>query len=175
MTRIRRPGLAALLGLGLVLPLVIAAQSQPLHQIGVVGTVAGDGAWHGVLTITQLTRTETGQLVMTGTLAGTAGPQMMQETFTASADHFSHGEEGPDVCRQLTLDLAPAHLDGVGLTVAVERLTLDLTAQRGPDALLGQLLCALTYLLENPAGHVQGIQIFLDAINPRLSARETLP
>jgi hypothetical protein len=175
MTRIRRPGLMALLGLGLLLPLVIEAQSHPLHQIGVVGTIAGDGALHGVLTITQLTLTETGQLVMMGTLAGTAGTQMMQETFTARADHFSHGEEGPDVCAQLTLDLAPDHLDSVGLTVEIARITLDLTAQRGPDALLGQLLCALTYLLENPSEHMSGMQIFLNIINPRLSPRDASP
>jgi hypothetical protein len=47
----------------------------------------------------------------------------------------------------------------------VSRLTLDLTAQRGPNALLGHLLCALTYLLENPSEHVRGIQILLNAIN----------
>jgi len=79
---------------------------------------------------------------------------------------------GRDVCTQLTLDLAPAHLDSVGLTVEIARITLDLTAQHGPDALLGQLLCALTYLLDQPAEHVRGIQIFLQAINPRLAPRE---
>jgi hypothetical protein len=51
---------------------------------------------------------------------------------------------GPGVCAQIILDLAPAHLDGLGLTVEVSRLTLDFTAQRAPDALLGHLLCALT-------------------------------
>jgi hypothetical protein len=172
MTRILRSGLAALVGLGLLLPLAIAAHSHPLHHIVVVGTVAGDGAVHGVLTVTRLALNETGQLVITGTLAGTIGTQMMQESLTAIADHFRHGKEGPDVCAQLTLDLAPAHLEGLELTVEVARLTLDFTAQRGPDALLGQLLCALTYLLEHPAGNMLGIEIFLNAINPRLAPRE---
>jgi len=172
MTRFGGLWLAAWLGLGIVLPLASAAQSQPLHHIVVVGTVAGDGALHGVLTITRLALTESGHLVATGTLAGTAGIQVIQETVTAMVDELRQGA-GPGVCAQLILDLAPAHLDRRGGTVAMGRATLNLTAQRGPDALLGQLLCALTYLLDQPAEHVRGIQIFLQAINPRLLPRET--
>jgi hypothetical protein len=171
MTCIILPWFAALLGLGGLLSLAVEAQSHPLRQLVVVGTVAGDGALHGVLTITGWALNETGQLVATGTLAGTAGTQVIQETWTALATQFRQGE-GSDVCTQLILDLAPAHLDGVGLTVEVARLTLDLTAQRGPDALLGQLLCALTYLLENPSMHASGMQFLLNAINPRLAPRE---
>jgi hypothetical protein len=171
MTRIILPWFAALLVLGGLLSLAVEAQSHPLRQLVVVGTVTGDGALHGVLTITGLALNETGQLVATGTLAGTAGTQVIQETWTAIAAQFRQGE-GPGVCAQLLLDLAPAYLDGVGLTVEVGRLTLDLTAQRGPDALLGQLLCALTYLLENPSMHVSGMQILLNAINPRLALRD---
>jgi len=171
MTRIMLPWLAALLGLGVLLPLAVEAQSHPLRHIMVVGTVAGDGALHGVLTITRLALNETGQLVATGTLAGTAGTQGIQETVTALIDQFRQGA-GPGVCTQLILDLAPAPLARLGGTVALGRVTLDLTAQRGPDALLGQLLCALTYLLDQPAEHVRGIQIFLQAINPRLAPRE---
>jgi hypothetical protein len=175
MTHIMRLGLTVLLGLGVWLPLASEAQGHPLRQLVVVGTVAGNGALHGVLSVTRLALTETGQLVMVGTLAGSVGPQMIEETFTAIADYFGHGAEGPDVCTQLTLDLAPAHLDAIGLTVTVERLTLELTAQRGPDALLGRLLCALTYLLDHPTAHARGIQLFLNIINPRLSPGEPSP
>src|SRR5262249_14692158 len=171
MIRIMLLGLAALLGLGVLLPLAVEAQSHPLRSIVVVGTVAGDGSLHGVLTITRLALNDTGQLVATGTLVGTVGTQMMQDTLTAIAAQFRQGE-GPGVCAQLILDLAPARLDGLGRTVEVAQMTLDLTAQHGPDMLLGHLLCALTYLLENPSGNVSGIQIFLNAINPRLSPRD---
>ena len=163
--------LTALLGLGVWLPLAGAAQSQPLRPLVVVGTVAGDGEMHGVLTLTGLALTETGHLVATGTLAGIAGTQVIQETVTVLIDQFRQGV-GPGVCTQLILDLAPAPLARLGGTVALGRVTLDLTAPRGPDALLGQLLCALTYLLDQPAEHVRGIQIFLQAINPRLAPRE---
>jgi hypothetical protein len=134
----------------------------------VVGTVTGNGALHGVLTITGLALNETGQLVATGTLAGTAGTQVIQETWTATASYFGQGE-GAGTCGQLLLELAPTYLAELGLTVEVERLTLDLTAQRGPDALLGQMLCALTYLLEQPSIHGSGLQLLLNAINPRLA------
>jgi len=171
MTRMMLPWLTALLGLGVWLPLAGEAQSHPFRHLVVVGTVAGDGEMHGVLRLTGLALTETGHLVATGTLAGTAGTQVIQETVTALIDQFRQGA-GPGVCTQLILDLAPAPLARLGGTVALGRVTLDLTAHRGPDALLGQLLCALTYLLDQPAEHVRGIQIFLQAINPRLAPRE---
>ena len=174
MTHIILLWLVALLGLGVLRPPVVEAQSHPLHHIVVVGTVAGDGALHGVLTITRLALNETGQLVAMGTLAGTAGTQVIQDTLTAMVGQFRR-EEALGVCTQLILDLAPARLDRLGLTVEVSRLTLDLTAQRGPDTLLGHLLCALTYLLEHPSWHVSGIQILLDAINPRLATMGISP
>ena len=86
MTRIILPWFAALLVLGGLLSLAGEAQSQPLRQLVVVGTVVGDGALHGVLTITGLALNETGQLVATGMLAGTAGTQVIQDTLTAIAD-----------------------------------------------------------------------------------------
>ena len=47
MTRIILPWLAALLGLGVLLPLAVEAQSHPLRHIVVVGTVASDGRCTG--------------------------------------------------------------------------------------------------------------------------------
>src|SRR5262245_60219537 len=138
MTRIRRAWRAALLGLGIVLFRALAAQSHPLHQ-SVVGTVAGAGALYGVLTVTGLTLTETGQLLMTGTLAGTAGPQMIQGTWTARVAQFRQEEES-GLCMQLVLEMAPPHFGGRGRTVEVAPIALDLTAQRGPDAVVGSLL-----------------------------------
>ena len=89
MTRIMLPWLAALLGLGVLLPLAVEAQSHLLGHIVVVGTVAGDEALHGVLTITRLALNDTGQLVATGTLVGTVGTQMMQDTLTAHGNRDS--------------------------------------------------------------------------------------
>src|SRR5262245_355695 len=167
MTRIRRAWRAALLGLGIVLFRALAAQSHPLHQI-VVGTVAGAGALYGVLTVTGLTLTETGQLLMTGTLAGTAGPQMIQGTWTARVAQFRQ-EEDAGLCVQLVLELTPLTLAGRGRTVEVAPLPLDLTTQRGPSAVLGHLLCVLTYFLDPPSEHGSLLQFLLDTINPRLS------
>jgi len=167
MTRLRRAWWAVLLGLGTVLPLARASQSHPLQQ-SVVGTVTGAGALHGVLTVTGLALTETGQLLMTGTLAGTAGPQLIQETWTARVAQFRHEEEA-GLCVQLVLELAPIYVGGRGRTVEVAPLALDLTAQRGPDAVLGHLLCVLTYVLDHPSEHMSLLQFLLHTINPRLS------
>ena len=167
MTPIVRLWRAVLLGLGLVLPLASAAQSRPLHQLVVVGMVAGAGALYGVLTVTGVALTETEQLLMTGTLVGTAGPQVIQETWTARAVQFRQEEEA-GVCMQLALELAPLTLAGRGRTVEVAPLTLDLTAPRGPDAVLGHLLCVLTYFLDHPSEHGSVLQFLLRTINSRL-------
>jgi hypothetical protein len=167
MTHIKRLWRAVLLGLGLVLPLASVAQSRPLHQLVVVGTVAGAGALDGVLTVTGVALTETDQLLMTGTLVGTAGPQVIQETWTARAVQFRQEEEA-GVCMQLVLELAPLTLAGRGRTVEVGPLTLDLTAPRGPDAVLGHLLCVLTYFLDHPSEHGSVLQFLLRTINSRL-------
>ena len=47
--------------------------------------------------------------------------------------------------------LGPLDLDLLGLVVHLDRVVLDITAESGPGNLLGNLLCAITGLLD-PAG-----------------------
>jgi hypothetical protein len=51
-------------------------------------------------------------------------------------------------CRILELDLGPLHLDVLGLVIDLSAVHLDITAQRGPGNLLGNLLCAIAGLLD---------------------------
>lgn len=50
-------------------------------------------------------------------------------------------------CDILHLDLGPLNLDLLGLNVNLQQVVLDITAQSGPGNLLGNLLCAITNLL----------------------------
>jgi hypothetical protein len=51
-------------------------------------------------------------------------------------------------CAILGLVLGPLHLDVLGLVVDLNRVVLNITGQTGPGNLLGNLLCALTGILD---------------------------
>jgi hypothetical protein len=71
-------------------------------------------------------------------------------------------------CGILLLDLGPLHLDLLGLVVDLNEVILDITGQTGAGNLLGNLLCALTGLLDIP-GAIAGIINLIDSINQLLS------
>jgi hypothetical protein len=70
-------------------------------------------------------------------------------------------------CGILLLDLGPLHLDLLGLVVDLNEVVLDITGQTGSGNLLGNLLCALTGLLDIP-GAIAGIINLIDSINQLL-------
>jgi hypothetical protein len=51
-------------------------------------------------------------------------------------------------CQVLDLVLGPLHLDLLGLVIDLNQVNLDITAQSGQGNLLGNLLCAVTNLLD---------------------------
>jgi hypothetical protein len=51
-------------------------------------------------------------------------------------------------CDILSLVLGPLHLDLLGLVIDLNQVVLDITAQTGAGNLLGNLLCAITGLLD---------------------------
>jgi len=55
-------------------------------------------------------------------------------------------------CEILHLDLGPLSLNLLGLQIDLNRVVLDITAQAGPGNLLGNLLCAVVNLLNDPSG-----------------------
>jgi len=71
-------------------------------------------------------------------------------------------------CGILLLDLGPLHLDLLGLVVDLNEVVLDITGQTGAGNLLGNLLCALTGILDIP-GAIAGIINLIDSINQLLS------
>ncbi len=59
---------------------------------------------------------------------------------------------GDTTCEILHLDLGPLNLDLLGLQIDLSRIVLDITAESGPGNLLGNLLCSVAGLLDNPSG-----------------------
>lgn len=80
-----------------------------------------------------------------------------------------------NICDILYLDLAPTFLDLLGLTIDLDQVELDVDAVPGGGRLLGNLLCAVTGLLDGVGGGgglgglLQGLlQGLLDAIGQLL-------
>jgi hypothetical protein len=67
-------------------------------------------------------------------------------------------------CDILHLELGPLDLDLLGLVVHLNRIVLDIDAQSGPGNLLGNLLCAVTGLLDDPGGLSQLLNQILSII-----------
>jgi hypothetical protein len=55
-------------------------------------------------------------------------------------------------CEILNLDIGPIALDLLGLQVNLSEIILNITAQSGAGKLLGNLLCAVAGLLDQPNG-----------------------
>jgi hypothetical protein len=58
--------------------------------------------------------------------------------------------EAQAACDILNLVLGPLHLDLLGLVIDLNQVVLNITAQPGAGNLLGNLLCAITNLLNGP-------------------------
>lgn len=145
--------------------------SSLLSDLPVVGDLAdGSGTFEGLLSITDLAF-ENGQLLASGTLTGTAtqvvdGATIVTEiaqTFTDMAVDLVGSGPG-NACRILELDIPGGlTLDLLGLVVDLAPLNLEVRGERGPGNLLGNLLCAITGLLDG--GALGGITSLLDQIN----------
>ena len=92
-----------------------------------------------------------GQVVALGTVTGTvtsaAGvvTSVLQNNVAAPVAAASTAS-----CTILHLVLGPINLNLLGLVVTTNQIVLDISAQPGPGNLLGNLLCAVANLLNNP-------------------------
>jgi hypothetical protein len=143
----------ALIFAGLLVPVhavsALAAPQVPT-QLPVVGSVPGGGSMTGTLSVTKFAATG-GQLVALGTINGTvtnaAGlPTTFLQTVSMPVSNVTA------TCDILHLDLGPLSLNVLGLQVDLSRVVLDITAQAGAGNLLGNLLCSVVNLLNDPSG-----------------------
>jgi hypothetical protein len=92
---------------------------------------------------------------LNGTLTKTADPDNpipVNEEFNTKAKASVPGSTGEvgtaAVCQILNLDIGRIQLDLLGLVIDLHPIHLDITAVSGPGNLLGNLLCALTGILD---------------------------
>ena len=135
------------------------AQAPNQIQIPIVGTVVGGGTFAGTFTLQRFVR-DAGSVVAIGTVTGTLTP------VTGSATNVVRNVALPVAITQATcdilhLDLGPLDLNLLGLQVNLSRIVLDIVAEAGAGNLLGNLLCAITGLLDNPSRLAQILNAIL--------------
>lgn len=126
--------------------------------------VGGLGAVTGTFTPSKFT-TKQGQVLATGILTSTLTDSLgvdlgtVQKTVSMPVllpETAAANKAAPNAalitCDVLNLVLGPLHLDLLGLVVDLNRVVLDIVAQSGAGNLLGNLLCAITNLLNGGLG-----------------------
>ncbi len=134
-------------------------------SIPVAGTTSTGDTFAGTFNLQQFA-TDNGKVVAVGTIAGTltnaAGQvvgsalQTVSLPVTVNCANTSTTSSAISAaaasCAILHLDLGPLSLNVLGLQVNLSRVVLDITAVPGAGNLLGNLLCSVANLLNNPSG-----------------------
>lgn len=149
---------AALLAIAcalVVAPTVAAAPPAPATSLTapVTGTFASPlgstGTLAGTFSLDRVVA-QGGQLLAVGTVTATLTDALGNVVATldqvVTAPLTATGS-----CSILDLTLGPLHLDLLGLVVDLNQVHLQVTAQSGSGNLLGNLLCAVTHLLDGGA------------------------
>jgi hypothetical protein len=131
-------------------------------QIPVTGTNATGDKFVGTFNLSSFAASGK-NVVAVGTVTGTvthADGSIVGSALQTVAIPVTVGSQGAAaaaiapaaVCEILHLDLGPLHLNLLGLQIDLSRIVLDITAVPGAGNLLGNLLCAVAGLLDNPGG-----------------------
>src|SRR5215213_8377653 len=128
-----------------------AKQTSTQLTTPITGTIANaGGTFTGTFAITKFI-TQNGQLLAVGTLTGTLTNALGAVIGTVSNLVVNLPVNPSGTCQILHLELGPLDLDLLGLQVHLDRVVLDITAQSGTGNLLGNLLCSVAHLLNNPS------------------------
>jgi hypothetical protein len=115
-------------------------------------------------------RTSGGALAAVGTLRGRLGGRRVAEhgvlipAAVSSAPAAAQVPPIPGACEILNLVIGPINLDLLGLVIRTNRINLRIDAVPGPGNLLGNLLCAITGILDPQATSARQLAPALNAI-----------
>ena len=143
-----------------------ALAQPPSRSTDLTIPITGSGpaaTFTGTFTLQRFVVTEDGIAAvgrLVGTLTSTADNTVTSIVRTVTLPV----EIGQATCAILHLELGPLSLDLLGLHVDLSRIVLDITAEPGPGNLLGNLLCRVAALLDNPNGLAQLLNQILAAL-----------
>ena len=153
------------------MPAANAQQGQnPVQSKSLAIPVSAEN-FTGTFTLTRFANVG-GAVKAVGTLVGTVttgeGPVSIVRTVSLPVQvgegAVAQAITAQATCDILHLELGPLDLDLLGLVVHLNRIVLDIDAESGPGNLLGNLLCAVTGLLDNPGGLAQVLNQILAII-----------
>jgi len=151
-------------------PVVNAQAQNPAQSKSLAIPVSAEN-FTGTFTLTRFANVG-GAVKAVGTLVGTVttgeGPVSIVRTVALPVQvgegAVSQAITAQAVCDILHLELGPLDLDLLGLVVHLNRIVLDIDAESGPGNLLGNLLCSVVGLLDNPSGLAQVLNQILAII-----------
>jgi len=154
MNRFRTAALAALTACAVSLGAAGTASAQDAavpatKKVAVAGTNKGKN-FKGTYTI-QRFETRSGKLYAVGKLTGTLKNRRVSRSnvaIPAALTGSNDASAAQAACDILHLTLGPLDLNLLGLRVQLNEVHLDITAVPGAGNLLGNLLCALTGILD---------------------------
>ena len=147
----------------LAAPSLASAQTRT-SPLSIPVTGSGGGAiFNGTFQLQKFATTDQGQLVATGVLSGVVTAANGVSTSVLRTVSLP-AAVGDATCQILHLDLGPLKLDLLGLQVDLSRIVLDITAQSGAGNLLGNLLCSVANLLNDPSGLAKLLNQILDIL-----------
>jgi hypothetical protein len=129
------------------------AAAAPPATGGLALPISGSGSgatFTGTFTLQKFVESDGGMAAM-GTLTGTVTDALGAVT-TVAQNVTMPVNIAATTCAILHLDIGPISLDLLGLQINLSRIVLDVTAQAGAGNLLGNLLCAVAGLLDQPGG-----------------------
>jgi hypothetical protein len=128
----------------------------------ITGTAQNGGSFAGTFTPSKFSA-KNGTVLATGLLTGTVTNSSGDTVGTVSRTVSMPVTVAAVTCQVLNLVLGPLHLDLLGLVIDLNQVHLVINAVAGAGNLLGNLLCAITHLLDGTptAG---GLAALLNAI-----------
>ena len=142
-------------------PAVSAQGRQTPLAIPITGS-GGGAVFNGTFQLQRFAN-QGGQLVATGILSGVlTDPNGVTTSVVRTVAIPAAVTQA--TCAILHLDLGPLTLNLLGLQVDLSRVVLDITAIPGAGNLLGNLLCAVANLLNNPSGLAQLLNAILNLL-----------
>ena len=166
-TQMKRIALATLMAFTTVMiaPAATIAAPAPAPATALTIPVVGSGGgstFSGTFTLQKFAN-QAGQIMGVGVLSGTL--TAADGTVTSAVKTISAPAAVVDsTCQILHLDLGPLSVDLLGLKIDLSRIVLDITAEAGAGNLLGNLLCGIANLLNDPAGLTKALNGILDLL-----------
>jgi len=170
----------------LIVPVAAGAQTTPaaiptasFSHIPVSGKAHNGKSFTGHFHVSQFVN-RAGKTYALGTLTGRLGHRAVRRSNVAIPASMGSGSNLPGIlgsrqvaspaatCPVLHLDLGPLNLNLLGLTVHLNQVVLDVNAVSGSGNLLGNLLCSVANLLNQPTLPTQQLTGLLNILQQLL-------